>query len=78
MDFLLFSSFLQQGLLTHFDTVDFKDLGDLHTKYDCFCNYLDKKNILPEDFTNAVLIPNWNFNNLATVVNRSITMEPTI
>ena len=28
MDFSIFSSFLPQGLLTHFDIVDFKELGE--------------------------------------------------
>lgn len=50
MDFSIFSSFLPDGLLTHFDIVDFKELGDLQTKKDCFYIYLDEKNILPEDF----------------------------
>ena len=53
MDFSIFSSFLPQGLLTHFDIVDFKELGDLQTKNDCFYIYLDEKNILPKDFKNA-------------------------
>ncbi|CAN1504020.1 hypothetical protein MCEGE10_00589 [Flavobacteriaceae bacterium] len=53
MDFSISSSFLPQGLLTHFDIVDFKELGDLQTKNDCFYIYLDEKNILPKDFKNA-------------------------
>jgi hypothetical protein len=53
MDCSIFSSFLPQGLLTHFDIVDFKELGDLQTKNDCFYIYLDEKNILPKDFKNA-------------------------
>lgn len=53
MDFSIFSSFLPQGLLTHFDIIDFKELGDLQTKNDCFYIYLDEKNILPKDFKNA-------------------------
>ncbi len=32
MDFSIFSSFLPEGLLFHFDIVDFKELGDLETK----------------------------------------------
>ncbi|WP_291097316.1 MULTISPECIES: hypothetical protein [unclassified Flavobacterium] len=35
MDFSIFSSFLPEGLLSHFDIVDFKELGDLQTKKDC-------------------------------------------
>lgn len=50
MDFGIFSSFLPDGLLSHFDIVDFKELGDLQTKKDCFYIYLDEKNILPSDF----------------------------
>ena len=50
MDFSIFSSFLPDGLLSHFDIVDFKELGDLQTKKDCFFIYLDEKNSLPVDF----------------------------
>ena len=49
MDFSIFSSFLPDGLLTHFDIIDFKELGDLQSKKDCFYIYLDEKNILPQD-----------------------------
>ena len=51
MDFSIFSSFLPEGLLVHFDIVDFKELGDLQTKKDCFYIYLDEKNIVPKDFS---------------------------
>ena len=47
MDFSIFSSFLPEGLLCHFDIVDFKELGDLQSKKDCFFIYLDEKNIIP-------------------------------
>ena len=50
MDFSIFSSFLPDGLLSYFDIVYFKELGDLQTKKDCFHIYLDEKNILPKDF----------------------------
>lgn len=53
MDFSIFSFFLPEGLLTHFDIVDFKELGDLQTKKDCFYIYLDEKNTLPKDFKNT-------------------------
>ena len=53
MDFSIFSSFLPKGLLTHFDIIDFKELGDLQTKKDCFYIYLDEKNILPREFKNT-------------------------
>jgi hypothetical protein len=49
MDSSLLRSFLPEGLLSHFDIVDFKELGDLSTKKDCFHIYLDEKNALPED-----------------------------
>ena len=50
MDFSIFSWFLPEGLLSHFDIVDFKELGDLQTKKDCFYIYLDEKNILPKNY----------------------------
>ena len=50
MDFSIFSSFLPEGLLSHFNIVDFKELGNLQNKKDCFYIYLDEKNILPKDF----------------------------
>lgn len=51
MDFSIFSSFLPEGLLSHFDIVGFKELGDLQTKKDCFYIYLDEKNSLADDFS---------------------------
>ena len=50
MDLSLFSSFLPEGLLTHFDIIDLKELGDLQTKKDCIYIYLDEKNSLPGDY----------------------------
>lgn len=50
MDISVFSHFLPSGLLDHFDIVDFKELGDIETKKDCFFIYLDEKNILPDGF----------------------------
>lgn len=50
MDFSIFSSILPDGLLTHFDIVEFKEIGDLQTKKDCFYIYLDEKNNLPKDY----------------------------
>lgn len=52
MDISVFSHFLPEGLLEHFDVVDFKELGDLDTKKDCFYIYLDEKNVLPNEFEN--------------------------
>jgi len=49
MDFSIFSSFLPEGLLSHFDIVGFKELVDLQTKKDCFYMYLDEKNSLAND-----------------------------
>ena len=46
MDFSILSSFLPEGLLDHFDIIDFKELGDLQTKKECFFVYLDEKNRL--------------------------------
>lgn len=53
MDISILYSFLPEGLLNHFDIVNFKELGDLQTKKDCFYIYLDEKNILPKDFKNT-------------------------
>ncbi len=50
MDFSMFSCFLPEGLLSHFDIVDFKELGDLQTKKDCFYIYLDEKNFIPKNY----------------------------
>jgi len=50
MYFSIFSFFLPDGLLSHFDTVGFKELGDLQTKKDCFYISLDGKNTLTNDF----------------------------
>lgn len=50
MDLSILSSFLPEGLLDHFDVVDFKELGDLQTKKECFYIYLDEKNNLPKDY----------------------------
>lgn len=50
MDLSILSSFLPNGLLDHFDVVDFKELGDSQTKKDCFYIYLDEKNKLPKDY----------------------------
>ena len=36
MDFSFFSHFLPEGLLDHFNVVDFKELGDVETKKGCF------------------------------------------
>ena len=53
MDLSILSSFLPEGLLSHFDIVDFKELGDFQTKKDCFYIYLDEKNILPHHYDSS-------------------------
>jgi len=50
MDFDLLRSFLPTGLLDYFAIVDFRELGDLNTKKDCFYIYLDERNVLPPDY----------------------------
>jgi len=46
----MLSLFLPEELLSHFDIVDFKELGDIQTKKDCIYIYLDETNILPKDY----------------------------
>jgi len=50
MDSSLLKSFLPTGLLDYFSIVDFRELGDLTTKKDCFYIYLDEKNALPPGY----------------------------
>jgi hypothetical protein len=50
MDFRLFSTFLPDDLLTHFNILAFKELGDTQTKKDCFYIYLDEKKTLPAQY----------------------------
>jgi hypothetical protein len=47
MDLSLLGPFLPSDLLLHFELVNFKELGDLSSKKDCFYIYLDERNILP-------------------------------
>lgn len=47
----MLSMFLPEELLTHFDIVDFKELGDIPTKKDCFYIYLDEKNSIPDGYS---------------------------
>jgi len=49
----LLASFLPTGLLDYFDIVDFRELGDLKTKKDCFYIYLDEKNVVPADYNGS-------------------------
>jgi hypothetical protein len=46
MNLEVLKSVLPTDLLDFFDIVDFKELGDMSTKKDCFFIYLDEKNIL--------------------------------
>ena len=50
LDKSLLSVILPEGLLDHFEIVEFKELGDIKTKKDCFFIYLDEKNELPSGF----------------------------
>ena len=50
MDQSILSAFLPEGLLEHFDLIEFKELGDLQTKKDCFHIYLDEKNQLSQEY----------------------------
>lgn len=50
MDLSVLPHLLPFGLLEHFDIVEFKELGDIPTKKDCFFIYLDEKNQLPEQY----------------------------
>lgn len=51
MDLSLLSHFLPSELLTHFDIVEFKELGNVEICKDCFYIYLDEKNVLPEGYS---------------------------
>lgn len=46
MNLEVLKSVLPEGLLDYFDIVDFKELGDIEVKKDCFYVYLDEKNVL--------------------------------
>jgi hypothetical protein len=43
MDISIFSSFLPEGLLFHFDIVELKELGDLETKKIAFISIKTRK-----------------------------------
>lgn len=53
MESSILSQFLPEGLLDHFILVDFKELGDLNTKKDCFYFYLDEINSLPDGYSSS-------------------------
>jgi hypothetical protein len=49
MDFSIFSSFLPEGLLSHFNIIDFKELGNLQQE-GLFLYLFRREKILPKDF----------------------------
>ncbi len=53
MESSIISSFLPEGLLAHFDLIDFRELGDVETKKDCFYLYLDEKNRIPQTYDSS-------------------------
>lgn len=53
MDISLLSYLLPTGLLEHFDIMDFKELGDIKSRKDCFFIYLDEKNELPLGYNSS-------------------------
>ena len=50
MEYNIIESFLPKDLLNHFDIVDFKELGSIESKTDCFYIYIDEKNELPNGY----------------------------
>lgn len=44
---------LPQDLLSYFDIVHFKELGDISNKKDCFHIYLEEKNTLPQGYSRS-------------------------
>ena len=50
MDTSILYHLLPTGLLEHFDITDFKELGYVPTRKDCFFIYLDEKNKLPSQY----------------------------
>lgn len=53
MDFSMFYSFLPEGLMSHFDIVDFKEICDIDTKKSVIYIYLDEKNIPPDGYNSS-------------------------
>jgi len=49
-DRAILSVILPTDLLTHFDIIDFKELGDVKMKKDSYYIYLDEKNKLPNGY----------------------------
>ena len=53
MDSTLLPYILPSGLLDHFVITDFKELGDVQSRQDCFLIYLDEKNELPSGYSTS-------------------------
>ena len=53
MNLDLLSAFLPSNLLLYFDIVDFKELGDVSIKKECFHIYLEEKNQLPKGYSKS-------------------------
>ena len=51
MDLGLLGVILPEGLLSYFDIVEFKELGDTSVKKDTFHIYLEEKNMLPKRYS---------------------------
>ena len=51
MDLGLLGVILPKGLLSYFDIVAFKELGDVSVKKDTFHIYLEEKNIVPKGYS---------------------------
>lgn len=51
MNLDLLSIVLPQDLLTYFEIVNFKELGDVSIKKDCLHIYLEEKNRLPKGYS---------------------------
>ena len=53
MNLDLLSVILPQNLLSYFDIVNFKELGDILTKKDCLHIYLEEQNTLPKGYSTS-------------------------
>jgi hypothetical protein len=53
MELSILSSFLPFGLLNYFEVMDFKELGNVRIKKDCFYLYLEEKNELPSGYNQS-------------------------
>lgn len=53
MDLSLLEIILPEGLLSYFDIVAYKELGDISVKKDTFHIYLEEKHILPQGYSQS-------------------------